>query len=108
MAALAARKAEKLLKELQHRPENKTCADCSGTGALGPTYVVSNFGTFVCTNCATAQCALPPCYIAPYVSRVRSRSLNHRVKGTSMSTFSLDELSKLQAQGNEARALRTC
>lgn len=53
---LAARKAEKLLKDLQHLPCNKVCADCSGTGALGPTYVVSNFGTFVCTNCATAQC----------------------------------------------------
>lgn len=55
--ALAANRAEKLLKELQRLPCNKKCADCIGTGALGPSYVVLNFGTFVCTNCSSAQCA---------------------------------------------------
>ena len=61
--ALAANRVEKLLKELQRLPCNKKCADCSGTGALGPSYVVLNFGTFVCTNCSSAQCA--PGRLAP-------------------------------------------
>ena len=34
----------------------------------------------------------------------RSRALNHRVKGVSMSTFTLEEVAKLQAGGNEVRA----
>jgi hypothetical protein len=33
----------------------------------------------------------------------RSRALNLRVKGVSMSTFSLEEVAKLQAGGNEVR-----
>ena len=75
---------EKALKELQKLPGNKKCADCTGTGALvracvrpqagglpsaacadppsrvcvrqAPQYVCLNFSTFICTNCATAQC----------------------------------------------------
>ena len=84
MAAFtAAAKAEKQLKELLKLPANKRCADCTGTGSLArsrctarpvdssarpdarrrgarrqaPQYVCVNFGTFICTNCATAQCA---------------------------------------------------
>jgi len=34
-------------------------------------------------------------------SPLRSRTFNHRVKGTSMSTFSAEEIAKLQAGGNE-------
>ena len=71
-----------------------------------------NFGTFICTNCATAQCVslLAPTLGAPRLaprSRAprprRSRALNHRVKGISMSVFSQEEVSKLQAVGNEVR-----
>ena len=36
--------------------------------------------------------------------RARSRALNHRVKGISMSTFSLEEVSKLAAAGGNDAA----
>ena len=75
-----------------------------------PQYVCMNFGTFICTNCATAQCVslMAPTLGAPRLaprSRAppprRSRALNHRVKGISMSVFSQEEVAKLQAAGNE-------
>ncbi len=37
-----------------------------------------------------------------------SRTLNHRVKGVSMSTFTLEEVGKLAAAGNEVRRFRGC
>ena len=42
-------KYQKILKECQKRPENRTCNDCTGRGNQ---YVVLNYGVFVCTTCS--------------------------------------------------------
>ena len=67
-------------------PANKKCFEC---GEIGTTYIVPDFGVFVCSICAGIH-----------------REFNHRVKGLSMSNFTQAELDALRTQGNEA-CLRT-
>eukprot|EP00475_Leptophrys_vorax_P026812 TRINITY_DN380_c0_g1_i1.p1 TRINITY_DN380_c0_g1~~TRINITY_DN380_c0_g1_i1.p1 ORF type:complete len:722 (-),score=228.60 TRINITY_DN380_c0_g1_i1:117-2282(-) len=67
------------IKKLAH---NSTCFDC---GARGPTYVNTTINTFVCGECSGIL-----------------RSLNHRLKSLSMSSFSLEELAGLISGGNSA------
>lgn len=64
--------------------DNKRCADC---GEMGPGYVNLTVGTFVCTKCAG-----------------HLRSLNHKIKGISMSTFTPEEVKILEKGGNERAA----
>ncbi|EER09618.1 Stromal membrane-associated protein, putative [Perkinsus marinus ATCC 50983] len=59
---------------------NRHCADC---GELGPTYICTDFGTFVCTECAGIH-----------------RELTHKVKGISVSKWTQQEVEHLEAHGN--------
>ncbi len=44
------------LKALLERPENRSCADCSGGGAASrATWASINTGTFICMRCAGAH-----------------------------------------------------
>ena len=52
----------------------------------GTTYVVSNFGTFVCSRCAGLL-----------------RDLNFKVKGIGVCNFTNDELNFLTRMGNDVR-----
>ncbi|XP_059644462.1 probable ADP-ribosylation factor GTPase-activating protein AGD14 [Cornus florida] len=72
---------EKIIRGLLKLPENRRCINCN---SLGPQYVCTTFWTFVCTNCSGAH-----------------REFAHRVKSVSMAKFNAEELSALQAGGNE-------
>ena len=73
-------KYQRLLKEIQKRPENRKCFDCTGRANQ---YVVLDFNTFVCTTCSGIH-----------------RELQHRIKSVGMSTFSTDEIKTLDKMGN--------
>ncbi|KZV31640.1 hypothetical protein F511_00444 [Dorcoceras hygrometricum] len=72
---------EKIIRGLLKQPENKRCINCN---ILGPQYVCTTFWTFVCTNCSGVH-----------------REFTHRVKSVSMAKFNAEEVSALQAGGNE-------
>ncbi|KAL9672189.1 hypothetical protein QQ045_028439 [Rhodiola kirilowii] len=72
---------EKLIRGLLKLPENKRCINCN---SMGPQYVCTTFWTFVCTTCSGVH-----------------REFTHRVKSVSMAKFTADEVSALQAGGNE-------
>ncbi|XP_041019509.1 probable ADP-ribosylation factor GTPase-activating protein AGD14 isoform X1 [Juglans microcarpa x Juglans regia] len=72
---------ERTIRSLLRLPENKRCINCN---SLGPQYVCTTFLTFVCTNCSGVH-----------------REFTHRVKSVSMANFSAEEVSALQAGGNE-------
>ncbi|KAI9107111.1 hypothetical protein K1719_022639 [Acacia pycnantha] len=74
-------KIEREIRSLAKLPENRRCINCN---SLGPQYVCTTFWTFVCTNCSGIQ-----------------REYNHRVKSVSIAKFTAEELSALQAGGNE-------
>ncbi|KAK8679209.1 hypothetical protein V6N13_144673 [Hibiscus sabdariffa] len=71
---------EKEIQSLLRLPENKRCINCN---LLGPQYVCTTFSTFVCTTCSGIQ------------------EFTHRVKSVSMAKFTDEEVSVLQAGGNE-------
>ncbi|KAK8679210.1 hypothetical protein V6N13_144673 [Hibiscus sabdariffa] len=73
---------EKEIQSLLRLPENKRCINCN---LLGPQYVCTTFSTFVCTTCSGIQ------------------EFTHRVKSVSMAKFTDEEVSVLQAGGNEVR-----
>ncbi|WCJ29781.1 ArfGap/RecO-like zinc finger domain-containing protein [Euphorbia peplus] len=72
---------ERIIRGLLKLPDNRRCINCN---CLGPQYVCTTFLTFVCTNCSGVH-----------------REFTHRVKSVSMAKFSADEVSALQAGGNE-------
>lgn len=72
---------EKIIRDLLKLTENRRCINCTG---LGPQYVCTTFWTFVCTNCSGVH-----------------REFTHRVKSVSIAKFSAEEVSALQAGGNE-------
>ncbi|KAJ8751816.1 hypothetical protein K2173_026009 [Erythroxylum novogranatense] len=72
---------EGIIRGLLKLPENRRCINCN---ILGPQYVCTTFSTFVCMNC-----------------NVVHREFTHRVKSVSMSKFNAEEVSALQAAGNE-------
>ncbi|XWS73047.1 hypothetical protein CRYUN_Cryun02cG0092100 [Craigia yunnanensis] len=74
-------KIERTIRALLKLPENKRCINCN---LLGPQYVCTTFFTFVCTTCSGVH-----------------REFTHRVKSVSMAKFSEEEMSALQAAGNE-------
>ncbi|XP_057422629.1 probable ADP-ribosylation factor GTPase-activating protein AGD14 isoform X2 [Lotus japonicus] len=74
-------KTEKVIRGLLKLPENRRCINCN---ILGPQYVCTTFSTFVCTNCSGIH-----------------REFTHRVKSISMAKFTPEEVTALQAGGNE-------
>ncbi|XP_050214766.1 probable ADP-ribosylation factor GTPase-activating protein AGD14 isoform X2 [Mercurialis annua] len=74
-------RVERVIRGLLKLPENRKCINCN---SLGPQYVCTTFLTFVCTNCSGVH-----------------REFTHRVKSVSMAKFNADEVSALQAGGNE-------
>ncbi|EEF45944.1 conserved hypothetical protein [Ricinus communis] len=72
---------ERIIRGLLKQPENRRCINCN---SLGPQYVCTTFLTFVCTNCSGVH-----------------REFTHRVKSVSMAKFNAEEVSALQAGGNE-------
>ncbi|XP_021758068.1 arf-GAP domain and FG repeat-containing protein 1-like isoform X2 [Chenopodium quinoa] len=74
-------KIEKIIRGLLKLPENRRCINCN---SLGPQYVCMTFLTYVCTNCSGVH-----------------REFTHRVKSVSMAKFSMEEITALQAGGNE-------
>nr|TKS11014.1 hypothetical protein D5086_0000076160 [Populus alba] len=72
---------EKIIRGLLKLPENRRCINCN---SLGPQYVCTTFFTFVCTSCSGIH-----------------REFTHRVKSVSMAKFNAEEVSALQAGGNE-------
>lgn len=71
----------KEINDMRKLPANKKCFEC---GEIGTTYIVQDFGVFVCSGCAGLH-----------------REFNHRVKGLSMSNFTVTELEVIKTQGNE-------
>ncbi|XP_052209481.1 uncharacterized protein LOC127812928 [Diospyros lotus] len=72
---------ERIIRDLLKLPENRRCINCN---SLGPQYVCTTFWTFVCTTCSGVH-----------------REFTHRVKSVSMAKFNAEEVSALQAGGNE-------
>ncbi|KAK3438069.1 hypothetical protein EUGRSUZ_A01700 [Eucalyptus grandis] len=72
---------ERIIRGLLKLPENRRCINCN---SLGPQYVCTTFCTFVCMNCGGIH-----------------REFTHRVKSISMAKFTPEEVSALQAGGNE-------
>lgn len=72
---------ERIIRNLLKLPENRRCINCN---SLGPQYVCTTFWTFVCTTCSGVH-----------------REFTHRVKSVSMAKFNAEEVSALQAGGNE-------
>ena len=62
----------KKLEEIKKQGPNKTCFDC---WEKGTTYVVMDFGTFVCSRCAGIL-----------------RELNYKVKGTGVTIFNQKDI----------------
>ncbi|ORC91488.1 ADP-ribosylation factor GTPase activating protein [Trypanosoma theileri] len=84
---LHARKLERNREEVRKlslNGGNRFCMDC---GMRGPLYVVINFRIFVCTTCAALH-----------------RSLQHKVKGISMTEFTDGEVIGLRLGGNDRAA----
>ncbi|KAM3378819.1 putative ADP-ribosylation factor GTPase-activating protein AGD14 [Capsicum galapagoense] len=72
---------EKLIRGLLKLQDNRRCINCN---SLGPQYVCTTFWTFVCTRCSGVH-----------------REFTHRVKSVSMARFTEEEVSALEAGGNE-------
>ncbi|KAK2983124.1 hypothetical protein RJ640_022596 [Escallonia rubra] len=76
---------ERIIRGLLKLPENRRCINCNSLDpSMGPQYVCTTFWTFVCTNCSGVH-----------------REFTHRVKSVSMAKFNAEEVSALQAGGNE-------
>ncbi|EYU33121.1 hypothetical protein MIMGU_mgv1a020516mg [Erythranthe guttata] len=74
-------KIEMIIRDLLKQTDNRRCINCN---SLGPQYVCTTFWTFVCTNCSGVH-----------------REFTHRVKSLSMAKFNEEEITSLQAGGNE-------
>merc|ERR1719401_3378793 len=67
-------------------PVNKKCADCT---ERGPTYICLDFHTLVCQTCSGIH-----------------REFGHKIKGISLSEWSIAEVSSIEAGGNGRAADR--
>jgi Arf-GAP domain and FG repeat-containing protein 1 len=87
MAATTKKKQDdknlKRLRELVSSPDNKKCAECR---SRGPTYADMTVNSFVCTTCSGLLRGLNP---------------PHRVKSITMTSFTADEMARLEEGGNE-------
>jgi len=80
---MSSRRQDKLVEEIRairKLKPNKRCFDCT---EKGPTYVCTNFSTFICTTCAGIH-----------------REFSHVVKSISMATFTPEEVEKIKEGGN--------
>mmetsp|Transcript_28449 Transcript_28449/g.69352 ORF Transcript_28449/g.69352 Transcript_28449/m.69352 type:complete len:500 (+) Transcript_28449:187-1686(+) len=80
---MSARRQEKLVQEIRavrKLKPNKQCFDCT---EKGPTYVCTNFNTFICTTCAGIH-----------------REFSHTVKSITMATFTPPEVDALKEGAN--------
>ncbi|OII76680.1 hypothetical protein cand_028010 [Cryptosporidium andersoni] len=69
------------LRLLQKKcPENRKCANCN---EMGPNYICMDFGTFICTICSGIH-----------------REFTHKVKGISVSKWSIEEIEFIENHGN--------
>ena len=71
----------KQMEQLKKEGSNKQCFDC---GEKGTTYIVQDFGTFVCSRCAGIL-----------------RELNYKVKGTGVCIFKQKDIDLVKANGND-------
>ncbi|ETO26174.1 hypothetical protein RFI_10964 [Reticulomyxa filosa] len=64
-----------------------------------PSYVCTNFATFVCTDCSGVH----PKFVlfATSPKKKKSRKFGHRVKSIAMANFTEEEVEKLKSGGNE-------
>ena len=93
-AATPAQIATNKIEELRKLVDNKKCFDCHEKVKIfyankviqGTTYVVMDFGVFVCSTCSGIH-----------------RELTHKVKGLAMCNFSEKEIEVLTKNGNEVR-----
>ncbi|XP_012855776.1 PREDICTED: ADP-ribosylation factor GTPase-activating protein effector protein 2 [Erythranthe guttata] len=81
-------KIEMIIRDLLKQTDNRRCINCN---SLGPQYVCTTFWTFVCTNCSGVH-----------------REFTHRVKSVSMAKFNEEEITSLQAGGNEETSKNYC
>lgn len=66
---------------MRKEPANKTCFEC---GERGITYIVLNYGVFVCSTCSGIH-----------------RNLSNKVKGLGMSLFNDKDLETMEKWGNK-------
>ena len=71
----------KKLNAIISKGSNRTCFEC---GEKGTTYVVMDFGTFVCSSCAGIL-----------------RELSYKVKGTGVTIFSEKDIDFIGKNGND-------
>ncbi|KAK9715313.1 hypothetical protein RND81_06G156400 [Saponaria officinalis] len=74
-------KNEKIIRGLLKKSGNRKCINCN---VLGPQYVCTTFSIFICSTCSGIH-----------------REFTHRVKSVSMAKFTPQEITALQAGGNE-------
>ncbi|CBH17944.1 ADP-ribosylation factor GTPase activating protein, putative [Trypanosoma brucei gambiense DAL972] len=69
------------VRKLSQKDGNRFCMNCR---MRGPVYVVLDFGTFVCSACASLH-----------------RNKQHKVKGITMTEFTDEEVARLKVCGND-------
>jgi len=84
-AAKQNEKNEKSLRSLAKQPGNRVCMNCPQKGPH--LYICTTFNTFVCSDCSGIH-----------------RDFSHRVKSISLSTFTQDEVTNLEASGGNESA----
>jgi len=81
------RDLEAELELLRKKAENKRCPACSAEERLGFRNICVKFDCFVCSDCKAAH-----------------QAYSHRIKSINMSTFTVEEVDRLQATSNDQLA----